>query len=124
MINPERACNSIRTVACFSISVSDGGLSSIPRCASVLSRSIFFRATAIPISALSKLLRTEASSVRLTVSPQSTTTTPCATTISAVEWSAFARSCATVSAASDQPASEAGMWRHSAPGNTLSAFAR
>ena len=56
--------------------------------------------------------------------PPSTTTTPCATTISAVEWSAFARSCATVSAASDQPASEAGEWCHSAPGNTLSAFAQ
>ena len=48
----------------------------MPSWPSVLSSEILPSATAMPISALSKLLRTEASSVRLVVSPHSPTTAP------------------------------------------------
>ena len=49
----------------------------MPSFSSVSSRSICPRATALPISALRKLLRQECNSVRAEMSPYSTTTTPC-----------------------------------------------
>ena len=75
----------------------------MPSWASVLSREILRSATAMPIKALSRLLRTDASSVRLAVSPHSATTAPRWTTMKAVEWICFDQSCTSASAASDQP---------------------
>ena len=82
---PERDIRRSRTVALFSSAVSDGSLSSMPSAPIGWERSISPRSTAIPISALSRLLRTEASGVLADVSPHSATTAPRCTTITAVE---------------------------------------
>lgn len=113
---PDRACRSILTVACFSALVSAGGLSSTPNCSRVLSKEIFFPESAIPISALSKLLRTDSSSNRAEVSPHSATTTPWWTIIRVVEWWWLDQACSSARPAFDHPDRSGGTRSQVAPG--------
>src|ERR1700733_2048735 len=113
---PDRACRSILTVACFSALVSAGGLSSTFNCSRVLSKEIFLAETAIPISALSKLLRTDSSSNRAEVSPHSATTTPWWTIIRVVEWCWLDQACSSARPAFDHPDRSGGTRSQAAPG--------
>jgi len=69
-------------------------------------------ATAMPIKALSRLLRTDASSVRLTVSPFRHHDARWIT-MKAVELICFDQSCTSASKVSDQPDCGGSTWSHS-----------
>jgi hypothetical protein len=69
----------------FSSSLKDGSLSSMPSAPIGWDRAISPRSTALPISGLKRLFRTEASGVFAAVSPHSATTEPWWITITAVD---------------------------------------
>ena len=73
------------SVACNSLGVRPGGLSLMPSLASVSESLTLPSSMAIPNSALSRLLRTEATSVLRCVSPHSAITRPCWTIMTALE---------------------------------------
>src|SRR5215510_14237015 len=79
-------------------------------------RSICPRSTALPIRALSKLLRTDASGVLAVMSPHSATTTPRCTTITAVDLIAFDHASAFSSFNADHPALTGSTRSHSPSG--------
>ena len=120
---PERDIRRSRTVALFSSAVSDGSLSSMPSAPIGWERSISPRSTAIPIRALSRLLRTEASGVLADVSPHSATTAPRCTTITAVEPMRCDHCSAFASLLADHPAASGSTRSQAAPGKRSAAAA-
>ena len=110
-------------MALFSSAVSDGSLSSMPSAPIGRERSISPRSTAIPINALSRLLRTEASGVLADVSPHSATTAPRCTTITAVEPMRCDHCSAFASLLADHPAASGSTRSQAAPGKRSAAAA-